>query len=170
MTFICLDFTCLDTCMRDMVPGAMERQHLWTRLPATKDMSQLILRWWSKWQEWNISQQIDHQFSAQIFTKKKCTSDTWCFWYFIFKYCKTLQNFNRLLKEYRNFDKKMSHLWIILSNVGGLCSLMWCCADPGSHYHYLSMSSLITLLVSAKSYLLRGESLSKYPFYLHLSS
>ena len=105
------DITCLDTCMRDMVPGAMERQHLWTRLPATKDMSQLILQWWSKWQEWNISQQIDHQFSAQIFTKKKCTSDTWCFWYFIFKYCKTLQNFNRLLKEYRNFDQKMSHLW-----------------------------------------------------------
>ena len=106
-----IDITCLDTCMRDMVPGAMERQHLWTRLPATKDMSQLILRWWSKWQEWNISQQIDHQFSAQIFTKKKCTSDTWCFWYFIFKYCKTLQNFNRLLKEYRNFDHKMLHLW-----------------------------------------------------------
>ena len=106
-----IDITCLDTCMRDTEPGAMGRQHLWTRLPATKDMSQLILRWWSKWQEWNISQQIDHQFSAQIFTKKKCTSDTWCFWYFIFKYCKTLQNFNRLLKEYRNFDHKMSHLW-----------------------------------------------------------
>ena len=168
-----IDITCLDTCMRDMVPGAMERQHLWTRLPATKDMSQLILRWWSKWQEWNISQQIDHQFSAQIFTKKKCTSDTWCFWYFIFK---------NIVKPYRisiGYWKSTGILitkcyifdsFIILSNVWGLCSLMWCCADPGSHYHYLSMSSLITLLVSAKSYLLRGESLSKYPFYLHLSS
>ena len=124
--FYVTDTTCLDTCMRDTEPGQMERLHLWTPPPATKDTSQLIPRCWSKWQERNISQRIDHQFSAQIFTKKQCTSDVWCFWYFIFKYCKNLQNFNQLLKEYRNFDHQdvTSHLYTFDVIVVGLCSLM----------------------------------------------
>ena len=115
----------------------------------------------------NISKRIDHQFSAQIFTKKQCTSDIWCFDIL----------FSNIVKPYRISIGYWKSTGILITKchifddiVWRLCSLMCCCADPGSHYHYLSMSSLITLLVSAKSYLLQGESLSKYPFYLHLSS